>query len=269
MNKNAYSTIYLHARRNAQMGIAMKKFWYKLFMIAAVLIMSLGFSITVFAYDEAEIISVTEEYLKSWNEADFQSYIDEGAAEPESLEQFKGWQETKSVLGEFVSIDSTTVTEGEGEVIAVLTATYSKSKLTFTIIYDAATIESHGTAYAAKNIDAQPGSSSSGDTSINEALLNTLMGMGTVFVVLIFMSFIISLMKYIPGLLDKLSGAGKKGTTEVIQSVDKVVASISTAEEELRDDSELVAVITAAIMASMGSEAPQGGLVVRNIRRRH
>lgn len=40
-----------------------------------------------------------------------------------------------------------------------------------------------------------------------------------------------------------------------------------TGTENLINDSELVAVITAAIMASMGDDAPTDGLVIRSIRR--
>lgn len=40
-----------------------------------------------------------------------------------------------------------------------------------------------------------------------------------------------------------------------------------TGTENLINDTELVAVITAAIMASMGDEAPADGLVIRSIRR--
>ena len=91
-----------------------------------------------------------------------------------------------------------------------------------------------------------------------KALLNTVMGMGTVFLVLIFISFIIALLKYIPKLL-----SGKKTETPA-----PVVETVSMEEEEeLVDDGELVAVITAAIMASLGDKAPEDGLVVRSIRK--
>lgn len=41
-------------------------------------------------------------------------------------------------------------------------------------------------------------------TTIPEALVNTVIAMGTVFLVLILISFIISLLKYIPALMDNL-----------------------------------------------------------------
>lgn len=92
---------------------------------------------------------------------------------------------------------------------------------------------------------------------IQTALLNTVIGMGIVFVVLILISFLISLFKFIP------SGKEKKVEVPVAASVEAPVEET----EELVDDTELVAVITAAIMASMGDEAPADGLVVRSIRR--
>ena len=42
-------------------------------------------------------------------------------------------------------------------------------------------------------------------TTIPEALVNTVIAMGTVFLVLILISFIISLLKYIPALMDKFT----------------------------------------------------------------
>ena len=99
---------------------------------------------------------------------------------------------------------------------------------------------------------------------IKTALLNTVIGMGIVFVVLIMISLLISLFKFIP----MLFGGNKKKVEEVVVPV---AATTEVKEEELSenlvDDTELVAVITAAIMASMGEEAPADGLVVRSIRR--
>ncbi len=96
---------------------------------------------------------------------------------------------------------------------------------------------------------------------IGKALLNTLMGMGTVFVVLVFISWIIGLFKYIsPPQKQEI-----KREPEPI--VNNAVAQIEEAEE-LLDDSELVAVITAAIAAYEGaSGASNSGFHVRSIKR--
>ena len=89
--------------------------------------------------------------------------------------------------------------------------------------------------------------------------------MGIVFIVLILIAFIISLFGYLP----KLFGGNKKEekTQQPPVAVTKAPEVDVLEDEELIDDTELVAVITAAIMASMGDEAPADGLVVRSIRR--
>ena len=99
--------------------------------------------------------------------------------------------------------------------------------------------------------------------AMSEAGLNTLMGMGIVFLVLIFISFIIWLMGFIP----KMMSGEKKTAPAPAPATSQAPAAVSE-PEELSDDLELVAVITAAIMASMGEEAPEDGLVVRSIRKR-
>jgi len=96
---------------------------------------------------------------------------------------------------------------------------------------------------------------------MEKAALNTLLGMGTVFVVLILISLIISLF----GLIPKLTA--KKKEPEKVQQEKKsdVVAQIIE-KEELNDDLELVAVISAAIAAHEGSGSTDG-FVVRSIRK--
>ena len=95
---------------------------------------------------------------------------------------------------------------------------------------------------------------------LTKAGLNTLLGMGTVFAVLIFLAFVISLMKYIPGIIDKLTKKEAAPAAAPAPVVEEVVAVDET------DDLELIAVITAAIAAQEGTSTD--GFVVRSIRRR-
>ena len=95
-----------------------------------------------------------------------------------------------------------------------------------------------------------------------KAGLNTLMGMGTVFVVLILIYGIISLFNFIPKIAAAFS---KKDAQPAPTSVDNAITQI-VESEELTDDLELVAVISAAIAAYEGS-ASTDGYVVRSIRR--
>lgn len=99
---------------------------------------------------------------------------------------------------------------------------------------------------------------------IGRALLNTVMGMGTVFVVLVFISWIIGMFKY----LNK--PVKQEVKQEAAPVVDNAVTQMEEAEE-LADDSELVAVITAAIAAYEGTagsaDSSNSSFRVRSIRR--
>ena len=100
---------------------------------------------------------------------------------------------------------------------------------------------------------------------ITKAVMNTVIGMGTVFVVLIFISLIISCF----GLISKIGTKEQKkevaATSESALKSDPVVAQIAE-KEELAGDTELVAVIAAAIAAYEGSGSTDS-FVVRSIRK--
>ena len=99
---------------------------------------------------------------------------------------------------------------------------------------------------------------------MKNAALNTLLGMGTVFVVLILICFIISGFRLISKVEDAMKNrASKKEIKE--EAVDNTIAQIEE-REELSDDLELVAVIAAAIASYEGTSTD--GFVVRSIRRR-
>lgn len=100
-----------------------------------------------------------------------------------------------------------------------------------------------------------------------KAALNTLIGMGTVFAVLILISFIISVFVFIPRIQASFSRKSEavSSTAEPAKAEAPVVSQAG--EDDLSDDLELVAVIAAAIAASEGA-ASADGYVVRSIRRR-
>lgn len=109
---------------------------------------------------------------------------------------------------------------------------------------------------------------------MGQAGMNTLIGMGTVFIVLIFISFIISLFKYLPALFAKKTKVPEPKKEAAPAKVAPVAAPVAApaASENLMNDAQLVAVITAAIYAASGSVSGSGAvskdkLVVRSIRR--
>lgn len=99
--------------------------------------------------------------------------------------------------------------------------------------------------------------------TMKKAALNTLIGVGTVFSVLILISLIISCFGVIPKIQAIFTKKPVKEETE--SAVDNTIAQIIEKEEQ-SDDLELVAVIAAAIAASEGA-ASADGFVVRSIRR--
>lgn len=98
--------------------------------------------------------------------------------------------------------------------------------------------------------------------TLQRAGLNTLMGIGTVFVMLVFLSFVISLFRFVPALTQ-----GKK--KEQPAAAPAPVPAAAPVEEEVveeeTDETELIAVIAAAIAASEGTTPD--GFVVRSIRK--
>lgn len=118
-------------------------------------------------------------------------------------------------------------------------------------------------------------------TTIPEALVNTVIGMGTVFLVLILISFIIYLMKFIPELLDNRNRKKETVSVPVAKPAPvppapaakpaPVPAPVPAAAPARTDDTQLVAVITAAIVAAMeqeGTPVAPDGLVIRSIKKR-
>ena len=95
------------------------------------------------------------------------------------------------------------------------------------------------------------------------AVSNTIMGVSIVFFVLVSLSFLIYLFRFIPMLEEKLT---KKKTVEPVKQEVPVETPVEE-EKELVDDLELVAVITAAIAASEGKDP--GQYIVRSIKKVH
>ena len=112
-------------------------------------------------------------------------------------------------------------------------------------------------------------------TLLKTATVYTIIGIGTVFLVLIFISILISCFKYIHAWEESKKKAAApapapKAAAPAVKPVPvpavKPAAAPAVTGPDLSDDAELVAVMTAAIAAYEGS-ATSNGLVVRSIRR--
>ena len=171
-----------------------------------------------------------------------------------TVEFCNSWVKSRSDLGRLKSIDSVELKiSDETSTLGTVTVKteYEKRNCTYEIVFD----DDYNLSSAAINPVYTTGE------KMEKAVLNTVIGMGTVFIVLIFISFIISLLKYV-------NNIGAKKEEKPAGGVENAISQIVTAEEESdeTDDLELVAVITAAIAASEGTSSD--GLVVRSIKRR-
>ena len=92
--------------------------------------------------------------------------------------------------------------------------------------------------------------------TLRRAVMNTIMGIAIVFIVLIFLSFLIYLFRFIP------NPEAKKKAQAAAPAPAPVAAPVEVAEA---DDTELIAVIAAAIAAAEGTTTD--GFVVRSIRK--
>ncbi len=211
-----------------------------------------------------EWTSTLDNVVTKKQESDFVSYISaENGWDASVLEgAVESWKSSAKEMGNYEEIveitnNSMTYVEGygsdynwytwpvEGTVSAKIKC--SKHDAIIEIVF-----ENYAPVSISTNIDYTFGE------SMSRAGLNTLLGMGTVFTVLILISFIIAAFGLIPKLF-----APKK--PEENRAEDKVVSQIAE-REELSDDTELVAVISAAIAAYEGSGSTDG-FVVRSIRK--
>lgn len=115
------------------------------------------------------------------------------------------------------------------------------------------------------------------NTTIPQALVNTGIGMGTVFLVLILISFIIYLLGFVPNLLyrenKKKSGASEKAPEQTVNETKPETNAVSLPEKGSQTDNEqLAAVIAAAIAAQLQEETgvpvPADGFMIRSIKKR-
>ena len=190
------------------------------------------------------------------------------------VSMYQAWANENDALGTYQGIGETAVYESDDSgdyaksYACEITYLFSTRNLDVKVIYE--TEENDEVNADISSI------SLSGEYSVAEKMqkagLNTLMGMGTVFIVLILITCIISLFGPLNKLILKVEE--KKKAKEEKQAPKTAPVSPAPApapaEEELLDDMELVAVITAAIAAyeeANGTAVSADGLVVRSIRR--
>lgn len=186
-----------------------------------------------------DLISYTDEELNtmlatSTNEADIQL--------------LESWMDIKDEIGAYIGILSCEAVEGEAELTVTMKFDFTEKDVTMNY---KATTESVTIGFETELTKME---------ILKKAGMNTLIGMGTTFIILIFISLLISTFSFIP----KLFGSKEK-KAELPEVEKKPVPVAAIEEEELTDDLELVAVITAAIAAAEGTSTD--GVVIRSIKR--
>lgn len=166
------------------------------------------------------------------------------------------WQDSQEEIGEYTGVISSTAEVDEKEAVVDVTVGGTKHNAVMEIILDKDGYTSISTTVTY-----------SFGEMMGKAGLNTIIGMGTVFCVLVLISLIISSFNLIPKIQETFSAKKKDAAKDIkAEAVDNTIAQIIE-KEELSDDLELVAVIAAAIAASEGASSTDG-YVVRSIRRR-
>lgn len=176
-----------------------------------------------------------------------------------------------------------TVTEDGANVTVELKAAYKNRDVIYSFVYEknpeadyaAELYQQNVLPYKVKEIVATPDYTFG--EKMSKAAANTLMGMGTVFAVLIFISLIIAQFERLNKLSAKISNwwANRKNnekakTEEAVASPSKASSSPAApapVSANPMDDKQLVAVITAAVVAANVSTGGTDRLVVRSIRK--
>ncbi|MBO6215119.1 MAG: OadG family protein [Lachnospiraceae bacterium] len=171
-----------------------------------------------------------------------------------SLALINEWLSVYPELGDFVSVGDFTVDKSGKTTTATLNVDYTGRDIQLVYVFS-----TYDMSLNAINI--QP-VYTMGEL-MSRAGMNVLMGMGTVFAILIMISLVIYAFNIIPYITKRMD-AHKKGKAPVEIPADTEAASRDEYPDE-PDDTELVAVITAAIAASTG--AATDSFVVRKIKR--
>ena len=165
------------------------------------------------------------------------------------------WDKAVDGLGAYQELGELTITKTQNTVTAEQLVNYPGRQMVVTFVY---TYDYGEKELILTNISADMVYTLG--EKMAKAGLNTPMGMGTVFSVLILISLLIFCFRFIP------NGQTKKAPEKSAAPAPVPVSAPVQAQKQLTDDLELVAVITAAIAASTGTSSD--GFVVRSIRRR-
>ena len=234
-----------------------------LLAMVCVLALTLAMSVCAFAAD-----TVTEDEAANYKSAAETLISQIAGFSDEEIENYlaqddafttatmESWKSVKDELGAYSSIVSQDV-EKDGDVVTISTvAQFEKAKADVVLMLDLGQQMYTSMTYSVQY---------SLTANMQRAGMNTLMGIGIVFLMLLFFSFVIGLFKYI----EKFQNVGKKKAAEEAPKAEEApapaIAQSEAADEDFADDLELVAVISAAIAAYENTSGDS--FVVRSIKK--
>lgn len=234
-----------------------------LLAMVCVLALTLAMSVCAFAAD-----TVTEDEAANYKSAAETLISQIAGFSDEEIENYlaqddafttatmESWKSVKDELGAYSSIVSQDV-EKDGDVVTISTvAQFEKAKADVVLMLDLGQQMYTSMTYSVQYSLA---------ANMQRAGMNTLMGIGIVFLMLLFLSFVIGLFKYI----EKFQNVGKKKAAEEAPKAEEApapaIAQNEAADEDFADDLELVAVISAAIAAYENTSGDS--FVVRSIKK--
>lgn len=234
-----------------------------LLAMVCVLALTLAMSVCAFAAntvteDEAANYKSAAETLISqiagFSDEEIENYLAQDDAFTTAT--MESWKSVKDELGAYSSIVSQDV-EKDGDVVTISTvAQFEKAKADVVLMLDLGQQMYTSMTYSVQYSLA---------ANMQRAGMNTLMGIGIVFLMLLFLSFVIGLFKYI----EKFQNVGKKKAAEEAPKAEEApapaIAQSEAADEDFADDLELVAVISAAIAAYENTSGDS--FVVRSIKK--
>lgn len=228
-----------------------------------VLALTLTMSVCAFAADEvtddeaANYKSAAETLISQiagFSDEEIETYLAQNDAFTTAT--MESWKGVKDELGAYSSIVSQDV-EKDGDVVTISTvAQFEKAKADVVLMLDLGQQMYTSMTYSVQYSLAD---------NMQRAGMNTLMGIGIVFLMLVFLSFVIGLFKYI----EKFQNVGKKKAAEEAPKAEEApapaIAQSEAADEDFADDLELAAVISAAIAAYENTSGDS--FVVRSIKK--
>ena len=215
--------------------------------------------------EQTETVSPEEQYkmilttyltqVSSWTDDQIEMLID--GDDPTGAAIASNWKSVKEELGAFVEVTDAQLSEDGTEISGH--AKYEKASDKTEVVASYKINEETQTATMNWDINYSFG------VLMQRAAMNTVMGIGIVFVTLLFLSALISQMHLIPDMVDKMSKKKAPAPAPAAASAPAAAPAPAVEEEEYVDDLELVAVITAAIAASENTSSD--GFVVRSIKK--